>query len=408
MATIDTSTTLAEIVARRGLAFLEKVVALGIGVHRSRQRRAEPGQVRAAINVANVVGEDEHILVVAVVVLHCDLATEHRVRVLFLHVHDVVVENVLALVQMGYERSDPLVELELLLLLEAIIAERDLQTRIEVRQFTNPFEEGVGVELQFAEDLLIRLERDLRPAFRGRTDDLDRAARLAALTLEMIVLAITVDVRLQPFAQGVNHADADAVQAAGHLVAVAVELAAGMQSREHHLECTDLDVLVHFDGDAPPVVFDRAGAIDLNADQNLRALAGERLIDRVVEHLIDEVVQTADPAVADIHIRAFADGLDTAQDFDAAGIVLMSIHMRPRMRNRCRIVSRQRNEARSAASRNPRRWQPRSRRASACQATWRRSYVAGRPLDRAVAAPGEAGPCIIAVRTYNWPHRPRL
>ena len=44
-----------------------------------------------------------------------------------------------------------------------------------------------------------------------------------------------VDLDDQPLAERVDHADTDAVQTAGHLVAVAAELAAGVQHGEHDL-----------------------------------------------------------------------------------------------------------------------------------------------------------------------------
>ena len=49
-------------------------------------------------------------------------------------------------------------------------------------------------------------------------------------------VAVAADLHLEPGGQRVHHGDADAVQAAGHRVGVAVELAAGVQRGEHDLD----------------------------------------------------------------------------------------------------------------------------------------------------------------------------
>ena len=61
----------------------------------------------------------------------------------------------------------------------------------------------------------------------------------------------------QALAQGVDHAGADAVQAAGDLVGVVVELAAGVERGEDHLQRALAGLGVDVDGDAAAVVGDR-------------------------------------------------------------------------------------------------------------------------------------------------------
>ena len=57
--------------------------------------------------------------------------------------------------------------------------------------------------------------------------------RIAALEALVPVVAVHVDVELEPLAERVDDRDADAVQTAGDLVAGAAELAAGVQHGEH-------------------------------------------------------------------------------------------------------------------------------------------------------------------------------
>jgi hypothetical protein len=74
------------------------------------------------------------------------------------------------------------------------------------------------------------------------------------------VEAVPFDLDLQAFAQRVDHRGSHAVQAAGHLVGVVVELASGVKRGENHLQraFAGLGMQVHWD--APAIVADRKGA----------------------------------------------------------------------------------------------------------------------------------------------------
>ena len=83
-----------------------------------------------------------------------------------------------------------------------------------------------------------------------------------SLNVEHVVLAVAVDLEDQLGRQGVDDRDAHAVQAARDLVALAAELPAGVQHREHDLGgglARVLGVLV--DRDAAAVVGDPAAAV---------------------------------------------------------------------------------------------------------------------------------------------------
>jgi hypothetical protein len=71
--------------------------------------------------------------------------------------------------------------------------------------------------------------------------------------------------------QRVDDRHADAVQAARHLVAVVVELAAGVQHRQHDLGRRPA-ALVHVDRDAAAVVDDGDRVVDVDRDVDLVAV----------------------------------------------------------------------------------------------------------------------------------------
>ena len=107
-------------------------------------------------------------------------------------------------------------------------------------------------------------------------------------------MAVALDLELEPLGERVDDGDADAVEAAGDLVAAAVaELAAGVQGGEHQLRGGPLLLRVLVDRDAAAVVDDGDAVVRVDRDLDAVAVAGEGLVDRVVDHLVDQVVQPA-------------------------------------------------------------------------------------------------------------------
>ncbi len=77
----DGGQALAQVVAGCGLAVLDEVVRFCVVVHCSCQGGPEAGKVCPAVDVSDVVGEDEDVFRVSVVVLHCYLAAQHGLGV---------------------------------------------------------------------------------------------------------------------------------------------------------------------------------------------------------------------------------------------------------------------------------------------------------------------------------------
>ena len=166
----------------------------------------------------------------------------------------------------------------------------------------------------------------VRPRAGRRADDLHLALGLAALgVLLAVVVAVAVDLDEEPLGQRVDDADADAVQAAGDLVAAAAELAAGVEHGEHDLGRALALVRtgrVRVDRDAAAVVVDAAAAVGEQRDGDARAVAGHRLVDGVVDDLPDQVVQPGQAGRADVHARALAHRIEALEDLDVLGAVV--------------------------------------------------------------------------------------
>ncbi len=136
------------------------------------------------------------------------------------------------------------------------------------------------------------------------------------------MVAAVAHIDLEPRAQRVHHRDADAVQTTGHLVAAAAELAAGVEHGQRHRHRRHLLARGGVDGDAAAVVGDADTAVVEQGDLDPVAVAGQRLVDRVVHDLPHQVVQAALTGRADVHARTLADRLETLEDLDRGRVVL--------------------------------------------------------------------------------------
>ena len=129
--------------------------------------------------------------------------------------------------------------------------------------------------------------------------------------LLLMHLAFAIDRQDQVFGQRIDHRHADAVQAAGNLVGVVVELTAGMQHGHDDLGCRAALFRVHIDRDSAAVVGDRHRLVGVDRYRDDRTVAGQGLVDRVVDDLENHVVQTGPViGVTDVHSGAFPDGLE--------------------------------------------------------------------------------------------------
>ena len=157
----------------------------------------------------------------------------------------------------------------------------------------------------------------------GVADPLERADGLAAVDEgHHEPAAVALDLDLEPARQRVDDRHADAVQAAGDLVALAAELAARVQHREHDLGRGLVGVLgVRVDRDPAAVVDDPAAAVGQQRDVDPRRVARERLVDRVVDDLVDEVVETRRTGRTDVHTGPLTDRLKPLENGDVLGRV---------------------------------------------------------------------------------------
>ncbi len=113
------------------------------------------------------------------------------------------------------------------------------------------------------------------------------------------------------------------MKAARDLIGIVVKLAAGMKHGKHYFKCRNLALRVLVDRNASAIVHYRHRVIRVYCYQNLGTKAGQRLVYRVVDHLIDQVMQTRGTGRANIHAWALAHCLQAFEDLDLRPIILM-------------------------------------------------------------------------------------
>ena len=138
----------------------------------------------------------------------------------------------------------------------------------------------------------------------------------AARELHGIHLAVARHFHLEPVREGVDALGADAVQAAGILVGALAKLAARVQVGQHQFHRRHLPFRMHVHRDAAAIVTDGNRTVHVDSDFDLAAIAGQVLVNGIVQHLENAVVETALVRVADIHSGPFSDGFQPLQLVD--------------------------------------------------------------------------------------------
>ena len=129
--------------------------------------------------------------------------------------------------------------------------------------------------------------------------------------------AIAPHPQVKPLGQSIDHTDTHTVQTAGNLIGILIEFSARMKLGHDHFGCRNAFFLVNIGGNAAPVVAHRARTIAIQRHINAIRMTRQAFIDGVVHHFVNHVVQARTiPCVANIHAGAFANRLQSTQNFD--------------------------------------------------------------------------------------------
>ena len=299
-----------------------EVVPVRVAVDRARQRRPEAGQVGSALLGVDVVGERVDRLRVAVVPLQRDLGVDAFPGPP--HVDRLAVGDRLVPVDELDERPDAPLVGELVALVVALVVQRDHDAGIEEGKLAQAVRKRVEAVLDGLEDLFVRPERDLGPTPFRSTCHVQSGPRPTAFVLLAVDVAVAPDFEIERLRQRIDDRYPDPVQPARHLVALVVELAAGVEHGHHDLRGR-LAAHVPVDRNAAAVVGDRHGVVDVQRHPDGVAVAGERLVDGVVDHLVHEMMESLHAGGTDVHRRTLADGVEPFENLDLIGTIAVRI-----------------------------------------------------------------------------------
>ena len=157
----------------------------------------------------------------------------------------------------------------------------------------------------------------------GIANDLHTRHRLAESILLTIDVTLTMNLGHEFIRQGIDAAHAHAMETTGNLVGVLVELATSVQHGHDNLKSRTLLLLMHVHRNASSVIDHLDGVSWEDIDLDIVAIAGKGLIDTVIDHFADEVVQTLHAGIANIHGRTLAHSFKTLKDLDVTGVVVV-------------------------------------------------------------------------------------
>ncbi len=243
-------------------------------------------------------------------------------------------DRVLRVVDVRDEVTDAALVMELdRLAVGALVDELDVEPLREEGGLAEALRNRAGLDVELLEDLGVGEEPDRRA---GRLvglhlpDGLHVARRLAALELLAVDVAVAAHLGDETLGERVHDRDADAVEAAGDLVAVTAELAAGVELRKYDRERRQALFLHQVDRDARAPILDRDGMVRMEGHFDPVVAALEGFVDGVVDHLIDEVMEAAETGRTDVHPGPEPDRLEAFQDRDVlSGVVCFSHEKSP-------------------------------------------------------------------------------
>ena len=178
--------------------------------------------------------------------------------------------------------------------------------------------------------------KNLRVRFevRDRTGLLGRATRLQFGCRDPSFVALAMDLPPLPYLdhhplrKGIDHGSSDTVQTARHLVGFLVELSPGVQHGHDHFDARLVFDRMHADGYPVSVVLYHDAAVRLQGDFDAGTAACHRLVDAVVDDLLDQLVQAVLPCIADVHRRPLANPLKPLENLDRLGGVRGRLRLR--------------------------------------------------------------------------------
>lgn len=216
--------------------------------------------------------------------------------------------------------AQAVLEVPAVLLAGGLVVQLDGQARTQHRLGAQQMAQRAHVELGRVEVLRIGPEAQARAGIllADGADHFQLGGGVAVAELHAVLAAFALDEQLDLGRQRIDHAHAHAMQAAGEGVVAVAELAAGMQPGQDQLDTGNLFFRVHVHRHAAAVVGHLAAAVLVQGHFDLPGVTGQRLVDRVVDHFLRQMVRARSVG---IHARAAFDRVQARQHFNIGGVI---------------------------------------------------------------------------------------
>ena len=197
--------------------------------------------------------------------------------------------------------------------------------RIEERLFTQTLEKYlIIINGSLCEDSAVRFESDGSSRFGSIADDLELFIILSAVmeTLEVDMLAVLYG-KLEPFGKSVHDRRAHAVQTACDFISAAAEFSACVKNGINHSCRRNFLLGMNTYGNTAPVIgyFNDIAGEYLHFNKS--AVSRKCLIYRIIDYLINKMMQSARAGSAYIHTRALAHGFKTFENLYLIFVIIL-------------------------------------------------------------------------------------
>ena len=271
--------------------------------------------MRSAVTLRDVVGETQRVLMETVGPGHGQL---DRDVVAGRRQGDRVVKRGPRTVQPVDEGGQPAIEEEFrnLAVGAALVGKLDSDAGIQEGQLAKTMLQRGEIEHRAGKGLVRGQEGDMRSGhLAGIPTSASAALGLAMAEPDIMLAPVAIDRQIEPCRQRIHHRDTDTVEATRHLVGIIVELSAGMKLRHDHFGGGDTFLGMNLDRDAAPIVGHGDRPVGIQDHLDNVAMAGKRLVDGVVHHLVDHMVKPRPVIrIADIHAGALAHRIQTLSE----------------------------------------------------------------------------------------------
>ncbi len=274
--------------------------------------------MRTAVALWNVVGKAVNVFLVAIIPLHRHFNTD---AVRAFRLWNIEMEYI---VQCGFvgvdvfnKRTQTTFVLENIFFAIALVFQNNTHARVQKTQFAQAFGKNVVTEMDIGKRLWRRPELDFRAAPVGVTYFAQRVLRHTVLIFLLVQFAVAADIHLQFGGQSVYNRYTHAVQTAGHLVGVVIELTASMQHGHDNFGGGYTLFFMDIHRDTAAVIRDGNRFIRVDGHSHFGTVTSQRLIDAVVDYLEHHMVQAAAViGVADVHTRTLAYRIQAFEHLD--------------------------------------------------------------------------------------------